>query len=107
SFPHLTAIHTDLLDGVDVELIRGKADVVFLATPHGVSMKLAPDFLAAGLKVIDLSGDYRLQDGETYRKWYKHEPAVAADVERAVYGLAEVYGEQVKTTDFVSNPGCY
>lgn len=107
SFPHLAEIHTDLLDGVDVELIRGKADVVFLATPHGVSLKLAPEFLAAGLKVIDLSGDYRLKDGETYRKWYKHEPAAAADVERAVYGLAEVYGEQVKTTDFVSNPGCY
>ncbi|MFD0673602.1 N-acetyl-gamma-glutamyl-phosphate reductase [Cohnella sp. GCM10027633] len=107
SFPHLTAVHTDLLDGVDAELIRGKADVVFLATPHGVSMKLAPEFLAAGLKVIDLSGDYRLKDGETYRKWYKHEPAQQADVERAVYGLSEVYGDQVAKTDFVSNPGCY
>lgn len=107
SFPHLTAIHTDLLDGVDVELIRGKADVVFLATPHGVSQKLAPEFLAAGMKVIDLSGDYRLKDGETYRKWYKHEPANPDDVARAVYGLAEVYGDQVAKTDFVSNPGCY
>ena len=107
AFPHLTAIHEHLLDGVDAELIRGKADVVFLATPHGVSIKLAPQFLAAGLKVIDLSGDYRLKDGETYRKWYKHEPADPADVARAVYGLAEVYGDQVAKTDFVSNPGCY
>ncbi|MFC5528920.1 N-acetyl-gamma-glutamyl-phosphate reductase [Cohnella yongneupensis] len=106
-FPHLTEIRTDLLDGVDVELIRGKADVVFLATPHGVSMKLAPEFLAAGLKVIDLSGDYRLKDGEAYRKWYKHEPAAKADVDSAVYGLAEVYGEQVSKTNFVSNPGCF
>jgi N-acetyl-gamma-glutamyl-phosphate reductase len=106
-FPHLIEIRTDLLDGVDPELIRGKADVVFLATPHGISMKLAPEFLAAGLKVIDLSGDYRLKSGDTYREWYKHEPAPAVDVERAVYGLAEVYGKQVSGADFISNPGCY
>jgi len=106
-YPHLTEIRTDLLDGIDTELIRAKADVVFLATPHGVSMKLAPDLLAAGLKVIDLSGDYRLKDGDTYRQWYKHEPAAQADVDRAVYGLAEVYGDQVPTTDLISNPGCY
>jgi N-acetyl-gamma-glutamyl-phosphate reductase len=106
-FPHLTEIHTDLLDGVDVELIKSKADVVFLATPHGVSMKLAPQFLAAGLKVIDLSGDYRLKSGDTYREWYKHEPALQADVDRAVYGLAEVYGANVTGADFISNPGCY
>ncbi|XID90990.1 N-acetyl-gamma-glutamyl-phosphate reductase [Paenibacillaceae bacterium WGS1546] len=106
-YPHLTEIRADLLDGIDVGLIRGKADVVFLATPHGVSMKLAPEFLDAGLKVIDLSGDYRLKSGETYRRWYKHEPADEALLERAVYGLAEVYGEQVAQSDFISNPGCY
>lgn len=106
-FPHLTEIMTDRLDAVDPELIRSKADVVFLATPHGVSMKLVPEFLAAGLKVIDLSGDFRLRDGEAYRKWYKHEPAPAADVERAVYGLCEVFGSDVAGRDFISNPGCY
>lgn len=106
-FPHLTEIRTDLLDGIDVDLIRTKADVVFLATPHGISMKLAPEFLAAGLKVIDLSGDYRLKSGDTYREWYKHEPALQADVDRAVYGLAEVYGKRVAGAEFISNPGCY
>ncbi|WP_241158301.1 N-acetyl-gamma-glutamyl-phosphate reductase [Cohnella candidum] len=106
-FPHLTEIRTDLLDGVDPELIRSKADVVFLATPHGVSMKLAPQFLAAGLKVIDLSGDYRLKDGESYREWYKHEPAVQADVDNAIYGLCEVFGSEVADKSFISNPGCY
>ncbi|TFE29049.1 N-acetyl-gamma-glutamyl-phosphate reductase [Cohnella luojiensis] len=106
-FPHLTEIRTDLLDGIDVELIRAKADVVFLATPHGISMKLAPDFLDAGLKVIDLSGDFRLKSGDTYKQWYKHEPADQTLVERAVYGLAEVYGEQVANSDFISNPGCF
>ncbi|WEK56405.1 MAG: N-acetyl-gamma-glutamyl-phosphate reductase [Candidatus Cohnella colombiensis] len=106
-FPHLNEICTDLLDGIDVELIRSKADVVFLATPNGISMKLAPDFLAAGLKVIDLSGDFRLKNGDTYQEWYKHEPAPSEWVERAVYGLAEVYGEQVVGSDFISNPGCF
>lgn len=106
-FPHLTEICTDLLDGLDAEEIAKKADVVFLATPHGVSIKLAPAFLAAGMKVVDLSGDFRLTNGDTYREWYKHEPANPEDVARAVYGLAEVYGDKVKTTDFVSNPGCY
>lgn len=106
-FPHLTEIRTDLLDGIDIDLIRSKADVVFLATPHGVSMKLAPLFLEADLKVIDLSGDFRLKSGEVYQQWYKHEPADQALVERAVYGLAEVYGDQVAKSDFISNPGCF
>ncbi len=106
-FPHLTEIRTDLLDGIDVENIRSKADVVFLATPHGISMKLASEFLEAGLKVIDLSGDFRLKSGDVYKEWYKHEPADQALIERAVYGLAEVYGDQVANSDFISNPGCF
>ncbi|WP_239615892.1 N-acetyl-gamma-glutamyl-phosphate reductase [Cohnella mopanensis] len=106
-FPHLTEIRTDLLDGIDIDVIRSKADVVFLATPHGISMKLAPQFLEAGLKVIDLSGDFRLKSGDVYKQWYKHEPADESLVARAVYGLAEVYGEQVSSSDFISNPGCF
>lgn len=106
-YPHLTEICTDTLDAVDPELIRGKADLVFLATPHGVSMKLAPTFLAAGLKVIDLSGDFRLQDPEAYRAWYKRDPAASEDISRAVYGLCEIFGQQVADQPFISNPGCY
>jgi N-acetyl-gamma-glutamyl-phosphate reductase len=70
-------------------------------------MKLAPEFLEAGLKVIDLSGDFRLKSGDVYKQWYKHEPADQALVDRAVYGLAEVYGDQVANSDFISNPGCF
>ncbi len=106
-FPHLTEIVTENLDAVDPELVRSKADVVFLATPHGVSMKLAPVFLEAGLKVIDLSGDFRLKNEETYRQWYKHEPAPRSDQGRAVYGLCEVFGSEVAGQTFISNPGCY
>lgn len=71
-FPHLTGIIQRNLDGVDPAEIAGRADVVFTATPSGVSAKLVPQLLEAGLKVVDLSGDFRLKDGAEYEQWYKH-----------------------------------
>ena len=106
-YPHLSGILADRLDPVDIEQIRRKADVVFVSVPHGVSAELSPKLLDAGLKVIDLSGDFRLQSGETYETWYKHKPADPAYLRRAVYGLAEVFGADVPGADFVSNPGCF
>lgn len=107
TFPHLTEIVTDVMDAVDPELIRGKADVVFLATPHGVSAKLAPQFLEAGLKVVDLSGDFRLKDAEAYKAWYKKDAADQAYLDRAVFGMCELFGEEAAGANFVSNPGCF
>jgi N-acetyl-gamma-glutamyl-phosphate reductase len=95
------------LDAVDVGLMKEKADVVFLATPAGVAAKLAPQLLEAGLKVIDLSGDYRLKSAAEYEAWYKHGPAEEAYLAKAVFGLAEIYGDRVLGADFISNPGCY
>ncbi|WP_240419871.1 N-acetyl-gamma-glutamyl-phosphate reductase [Paenibacillus periandrae] len=106
-YPHLNQIVLDNLDAIDVELIKQKSDVVFLAAPHGVASGLAPQLIDAGLKVIDVSGDFRLQSGETYERWYKHKPADPAYLAKAVYGLAEVFGEEVKGSTFISNPGCY
>ncbi|GIP40999.1 N-acetyl-gamma-glutamyl-phosphate reductase [Paenibacillus sp. J31TS4] len=106
-FPHLNAILTDNLDAVDIPLIKSKADVVFAATPHGVSAALVPQLLEAGLKVIDLSGDFRLKSGDVYKEWYKKDPGPADLLEKAVYGLAEVFGDEVKGVEFISNPGCY
>ncbi|NHN33900.1 N-acetyl-gamma-glutamyl-phosphate reductase [Paenibacillus agricola] len=107
SYPHLNQIVQDTLDAIDVGLIKDKADVVFLATPHGVAGELAPKLLEAGLKVVDLSGDFRLKSGEVYEKWYKHKPADPAYVAKAVYGLSEVFGEEVKGSELISNPGCF
>jgi N-acetyl-gamma-glutamyl-phosphate reductase len=107
SFPHLTDIIVEPLDGVDPKQMRAKADVVFTATPSGVSSELVPQLLDEGLKVIDLSGDFRLTDSAVYEEWYKHKAAPAAYLERAVYGLAEVFGDEVRGKDFISNPGCY
>jgi N-acetyl-gamma-glutamyl-phosphate reductase len=106
-YPHLSEIITDRLDGVDVTLIKEKADLVFTATPSGVSAELAPKLLDAGLKVIDLSGDFRLKSSAVYERWYKHKPAADDYLQRAVYGLSEVFGSEVGGADFISNPGCY
>ncbi len=106
-FPHLSELLVQRLDGVDPALIKSKADVVFTATPSGVSGKLVPQLLAEGLKVIDLSGDFRIKDAAVYEEWYKHDAPPAGLLEQAVYGLCEENGAQVKGLDFVSNPGCY
>ncbi len=81
-------------------------DVVFLALPHGEAMLVAPEFVAAGMKVIDLSADFRLRDASVYESWYvKH---TAPDLlEKAVYGLPELYRDEIKGSNLVANPGCY
>lgn len=85
-----------------------KADLVFLATPHTISMKLAPDLLERGARVIDMSGDFRLSSADEYVKWYgadeHHAPHLLDD---AVYGLPELYAKQIKDARLVANPGCY
>lgn len=107
-FPHLTDIVVQPLDGVDARQIAAKADVVFTATPSGVSAKLVPDLIQAGLKVIDLSGDFRLKDGAVYEEWYNHEAPEDNLLEQAVYGLCEINGDEVtRSSGLISNPGCY
>lgn len=106
-FPHLSEIVLHNLEAVDPQAIAEKADVVFTATPSGVSGKLVPELLAAGLKVIDLSGDFRIKDGAVYETWYKHEAPAEELLEQAIYGLAELNGDAVKGSEFISNPGCY
>jgi N-acetyl-gamma-glutamyl-phosphate reductase len=82
------------------------ADIVFLALPHGISMAVAPAFLAAGKKVIDLSADFRLRNIADYECWYgKH--AAPALLSEAAYGLPELYREAIRKADLVANPGCY
>ncbi|HEY5442803.1 MAG TPA: N-acetyl-gamma-glutamyl-phosphate reductase [Candidatus Saccharimonadales bacterium] len=85
-----------------------KTDLVFLATPHTVSMKLAPELVEQGVKVIDISGDFRLSSADEYVKWYKVEHHTAPHLlKEAVYGLPEIYAEQIKDARLIANPGCY
>ncbi|HQH15811.1 MAG TPA: N-acetyl-gamma-glutamyl-phosphate reductase [Smithella sp.] len=86
--------------------ICGLCDVVFLALPHGVSMEIAPEFVRAGKKVIDLSADYRLRDLKTYETWYqKHSSSKL--IKDAVYGIPELYRQKIGRTKLIANPGCY
>ncbi|GIP42139.1 N-acetyl-gamma-glutamyl-phosphate reductase [Paenibacillus sp. J45TS6] len=106
-FPHLTGIVDQKLDGIDIVKMAEEVDLVFTATPSGVSTKLVPQLIDAGLKVIDLSGDFRLTDSAEYEAWYKHSPAEDIYLDQAVYGLSEIYGENAAGASFISNPGCY
>ncbi len=80
---------------------------VFLATPPEVSMELTPGMLAAGAKVIDLSGAFRLRTPERYRLWYKETHTQPALLAEAVYGLPEFCRQRIPAARLISNPGCY
>ena len=81
------------------------ADVVFTATPHGASMKIVPKILETGAKVVDLSGDYRYRDREVYEKWYGMEHT--DEENKGVFGLPELYRDEIKKAKLVANPGCF
>lgn len=82
-------------------------ELVFLATPPEVSMELAPRMLAAGVRVIDLSGAFRLRTPERYQRWYRETHAAPALLSEAVYGLPEFYRKDIPSARLVANPGCY
>ncbi len=82
-------------------------DVVFLATPDEVSLSWAPQFLAAGVRVIDISGAFRLADAAQFREFYGLEHNQPAALGEAVYGLSEVNRKKIASANLVANPGCY
>jgi N-acetyl-gamma-glutamyl-phosphate reductase len=84
-----------------------KCDLVFFATPNGIAMHQVRGLLGAGVKVIDLAADFRIQDIPTWEKWYGMSHACPDLVAEAVYGLPEVNRAQIKTARLVANPGCY
>jgi len=92
---------------MDLAQVAQKCDVVFLALPHTESMSVAPKLLKAGLKVIDLSADYRLKSPKVYEQWYGHKHTDPKSIAKAVYGMPELYRQKIKKANFVANPGCY
>ncbi len=81
--------------------------IVFLATPHEASIELAPQLLAAGLRVVDLSGAFRFRNAETFSQWYKLPAPPRPLLDGAVYGLPELYAASLPGAKLVANPGCY
>ena len=84
-----------------------ECDIVFFTTPNATAMHQAPDLLDDGIKVIDLSADFRLRDAELWSKWYGEEHACPALLKEAVYGLPELNRGVISGASLVANPGCY
>lgn len=107
-------VHPSLHGRLDLRLenlspaqVKDRADVVFGCLPHVASMEIVPQLLEAGLKVIDLSADYRLNDASVYEKWYGHAHTDAGRLKSTIYGLPELFADQIPGQQLIANPGCY
>jgi N-acetyl-gamma-glutamyl-phosphate reductase len=106
-FRHLPGAKLPFIEP-DPELIAATgAQVAFLALPHGVAADIATALLAKGLKIIDLSADFRLRDAAVYEEFYGHAHPAPALLEEAVYGLPEVRPEEITAARLIASPGCY
>src|SRR5205807_1267050 len=113
--PLVSELHPALRQRLDLRcepfdadrLVARGVQCVFGCLPHGASMSLLPRLLERGLRVIDLSADYRLRDPNVYAQWYGESHADLAHLAQAVYGLPELYGDDIATAQLIANPGCY
>ncbi|WP_043632223.1 N-acetyl-gamma-glutamyl-phosphate reductase [Chromobacterium haemolyticum] len=105
-FPSLRG-RIDLAFSTPDEARLQDCDVVFFATPNGIAMNEARELLAAGVRVVDLAADYRIQDVAEWEKWYGMSHGSPDLVAEAVYGLPEINREAIRGARLVANPGCY
>jgi N-acetyl-gamma-glutamyl-phosphate reductase len=112
--PRLDALHPSLARRIDLacepfdaDRIAERASFAFLALPHTASMAVVPDLRRRGVRVIDLSADYRLTDPRVYADWYGHAHTDADGLRSAVYGLPELFRERIPPAGLIANPGCY
>lgn len=106
-YPNLRGICDLECCALDEDDIASSCDLVFTALPHGASKVVIPSLYKKGIKIIDLSGDFRYNDPVVYEKWYG-EPHSAPDVlEKSVYGLCELHRDEIKSHRLIGNPGCY
>lgn len=105
-FPNLRG-HFDLCFSDPAAGELDQCDVVFFATPHGVAQSSVPDLLEKGIKVIDLSADFRIRDIAVWEKWYNQPHTCPELVGEAVYGLPETNREAIKNARLIACPGCY
>jgi N-acetyl-gamma-glutamyl-phosphate reductase len=106
--PHLASLPAArmTLAPIEATAVARRADLALCALPHGMTASLAPGLLEAGLRVIDLSGDFRLPAG-AYPDWYGFEHPCPAWLGKAVYGLPELFGDRLPGAQLVANPGCF
>jgi len=105
-FPSLRG-HVDLCFTEPTEEELGQCDLIFFATPNGVAMRTVPALLDRGVRIVDLSADYRIKDIPTWEKWYGETHQSPELVAEAVYGLPEMNRSEIRQARLVANPGCY
>ncbi len=96
-----------LFSDVNIDEASEKCDFIFCATPSGIAKDIAPIFYKKGLKVIDVSGDFRLSNSMDYKKWYNYDHPYPDLLNEIVYSIPELNRYDAKGSDFISNPGCY
>jgi N-acetyl-gamma-glutamyl-phosphate reductase len=107
-FPQLRGVAEAPLRLLSLDaIIQSGAGTAFLATPHDVSAEIAPTLVEEGLRVVDLSGAFRFRSEETFKSWYKLPAPHAPWLVDAVYGLPELYSDEIAKARIVANPGCY
>lgn len=107
--PHLvgTKLAELTITAPDVDDLAGSCALVFLAVPHGTAMDMGGALLDKGVRVVDLSADFRLTDPQVYAQWYGLEHRRVELLSRAIYGLPELAASRISRADLVANPGCY
>lgn len=105
-FPNLRGF-TEICFSEPVVEKLSECDLVFFATPNGTAMKMVPELVENGVRVIDLAADFRLQDAAVWKQWYGMDHACVDVLADAVYGLPEINRHAVKSAKVVANPGCY
>lgn len=105
-FPSLRG-RTDLVFSAPEDARLDGCGAVFFATPHGVAMEMAPQLLDAGVRILDLSADFRLKDAAAWERWYRHRHACPDLLREAVYGLPERNRGALPDARIVAVPGCY
>jgi N-acetyl-gamma-glutamyl-phosphate reductase len=112
--PPIAMIHPSLTDRLDLRLedlspaeVAARAECVFSCLPHGASATVIPHLLDAKVRVVDFSADYRLNDAEVYAQWYNQKHADPQRLGKVVYGLPELFRQQIASSQLVANPGCY
>ncbi|MDR9498853.1 MAG: N-acetyl-gamma-glutamyl-phosphate reductase [Hydrogenovibrio sp.] len=105
-FPNLRGV-TDLVFREPELESLSQCDLVFFATPHGVAMEMAPALVEAGVRVIDLGADFRLEDLGVWSQWYGMEHSAEILMRRVAYGLPEWYRQAISQARVIANPGCY
>jgi N-acetyl-gamma-glutamyl-phosphate reductase len=105
---HALAGRTDLVcTPFDADRIAENCDVAFLCLPHGASQDAVRELRARKVRLIDLSADYRLKDAHVYVDWYDHPHTDPSGLAEAVYGLPELFRDEIRDAKLVANPGCY